>query len=526
MPWRRCIAEINSEWRLLLAQVVRDRKLVLILFLIQLTAYSYLFTNISLGSHLFPNVFINPYPSFRTTSQGRWLLDLIIFIQGGSGVQSVQMIFASALQACNALIFLRLLGISRTIELVILGAIFCLYPHFLDYYSFASDHLAFVIGDSLALMGLVFLYRCRDATARLMATSTCWFLSLSSYAPKLALICLFIAVLPLLHLLNTDTSNVNTFRKMWTGLAQGATALFVAILAFRLSSKLTITTPWPEHTHLNTPFEALEQLRLSYSHWQEVTDIVTGGLVSPQVSLYPAKVALVLLILRAAKLGWKAMLLVVCLALLIPVSLHSTWIVNNQAWHSSGRLLTAYAYLIIFCLGVAIRSRLLRRIFTLASACLAWFSFIFATQATNAVQLKTEYNLGIINRIVARVEPLITSSKKDSTPIVILGQYPEFNHGDYIRSKTVDRSEILGGTPFPAYRQIDILNQIVGRRLFRPPTSAEVAQARKGAARVQAWPAANSVFREGSIIVVVLERDRPGGSVTGQPSEGTSGKPG
>lgn len=82
MLWHRCVAEIRSEWRTLLAQVVRDRKLVLLLFLIQLTAYSYLFTTISFSNHLFPNAFLNPYPSFRTTSQGRWLLDLIIFFAG------------------------------------------------------------------------------------------------------------------------------------------------------------------------------------------------------------------------------------------------------------------------------------------------------------------------------------------------------------------------------------------------------------------------------------------------------------
>jgi hypothetical protein len=195
--------------------------------------------------------------------------------------------------------------------------------------------------------------------------------------------------------------------------------------------------------------------------------------------------------------------------LLIPVSLQSTWIVNSQAWQSSGRLLTAYAYLIVFCLGVAIRSRRLRHVATVASAFLAWFSFIFATQATNAVQLKTAYNLGIINRMVARIEPLIESHNKDSTPIAIFGQYPQFNTSDYIKHRSVDRSELVDGTPFAAYRQVDILNWVVGRQQFRPPTSAEVAQARQAAAKVQAWPAPDSVFRDGKIIVVVLELFRP-----------------
>jgi len=536
MLWHRCVAEIRSEWRTLLAQVVRDRKLVLLLFLIQLTAYSYLFTTISFSNHLFPNAFLNPYPSFRTTSQGRWLLDLIIFLQGGNGVQSVQLVFATALQACNALIFLRLLEIKRAIDLIILGTIFCLYPHFLDYYSFASDHIAFVIGDSLALLGLVFLYRCRGMSARLVAASTCWFLSLSSYAPKLGLICLLIVIMPLLCLLNVDlpnTPDINTkagnpkgIRWLSADFAQGLAALLVAVLAFWVSTRFTITAPWPEQTNLNNPAEALEQLKLSYRHWQDIVDNVVGGLTSPRFSLVPALTACALLFLRAAKQGWKIAIFTCFLLLMIPVSLQSTWIVNNQAWQSSGRLLTAYAYLMVFYLGVAIRSRRLRQIATVASAFLAWFSFIFATQATNAIQIKTAYNLGIINRIVSRIEPLIESRKNDSTPIVIFGEYPKFNTGDYIKSRSVDRSELVDGTPFVAYRHVDILNQVLGRRLFRPPTSAEVAQARQAASKVQAWPAPDSVFRNGNIIVVVLEPGRLGGPFTGQPSEGTSGKPG
>ena len=35
MLWYRCIAKIRSEWRVLLAQVLGDRKLVLVLFLNQ-----------------------------------------------------------------------------------------------------------------------------------------------------------------------------------------------------------------------------------------------------------------------------------------------------------------------------------------------------------------------------------------------------------------------------------------------------------------------------------------------------------
>jgi hypothetical protein len=93
-------------------------------------------------------------------------MNVIFLLQGGSGVQSVQMILATLLQACNALVFLRLLGVEKAIHVIILGGIFCLHPGFLDYYSFASDHIAFVAGDSLALLGFVLILRLRDLPGR------------------------------------------------------------------------------------------------------------------------------------------------------------------------------------------------------------------------------------------------------------------------------------------------------------------------------------------------------------------------
>jgi hypothetical protein len=83
---------------------------------------------------------------------------------------------------------------------IILGGIFCLYPGFLDDYSFTSDHIAFVAGDSLALLGFVLIFRLRDLPGRCLSAAMCWFLTLSVYAPKVALIGLFVLMLPLMRL--------------------------------------------------------------------------------------------------------------------------------------------------------------------------------------------------------------------------------------------------------------------------------------------------------------------------------------
>ena len=577
--------DIAGELSLMVQQLLRDRRLILLLFGVQVVAYSYLYTSISFGNHLYPNAFVNPYPSFRTTSQGRWLLDLILFAQGGSGVQSAQMVAATLLQACNATVFLRLLGVGRDLEMGILGSLFCLYPHFLDYYSFTSDHLALVSGDSLALIGLVLLYRCRLLRARLLAASICWFLALSIYAPKLALVCLLLLLLPVIGLLwattdaapgrpvgpkvdstpgsaaGTADSAESTKTAVATGgelrqppspswpgaiagsdgygcvndqlaaclaarLGQGVVALLLAALAFWVSARLTITNPWPEHTHLSTAAEALRELSLAYRHWRDVVVNVIGGLTTPWISMLPALLAAALLIRRATAVGRPAILLIAGLLPLVPVALQSTWIINSQAWQSSGRLLTAHAYLIVFYLAVIILSRRLRWIAILISSLLAWNCFVFASQASQAIQLKSAYEFGQINRIAARLEPLISSSQNDQTAIVVFGKYPKFNGKDYIRTISVNASDLVNAPAFASYRQVDILNQVFGRRSLRPPNAAEVAQARRAAAGVQPWPAPGSVFRSGEILVVVLEPEHPGVDVTGPPSEGTSGKPG
>jgi len=127
-------------------------------------------------------------------------MDVIILLQGGSGVQSVQLILATLLQAYDALIFLRLPGIEKTAHTILLGGILCLYPGFLDYYAFASDHVAFVIGDILSSLGFVLLVRLSGLPSSSIAAALCWFLALSIYAPKVALIALFVLMLPLAKL--------------------------------------------------------------------------------------------------------------------------------------------------------------------------------------------------------------------------------------------------------------------------------------------------------------------------------------
>ena len=526
------LARLRVEIRAIADLLLTDRWLLLTLCLIQLAAYSYLYTTIAFGNHLFPNAWLNSFPSFRTWGEGRWLQDVIILLQGGSGVQSVQMILATLLQACNALVFLRLLGIEKAIHVIILGGIFCLYPGFLDYYSFTSDHLAFVAGDSLALLGFVLIARLRDLPGRCLCAALCWFLALSVYAPKVALIGLFVLMLPLIRLyvepalqgakqtLTPEICWPESRSRSWRAgedLLVGIGAMVLALLMFWLSTKLLVTSPIPVSTYLNTAPEGFAEVFSSYSHWLVVMldGLASGSRVFALLPLLFVLIGFALMLWRALKQDWQLGLLTAVVLLLIPLALHLTWILNRLTPLYGGRFVTAYAYLLVFCLSLLVLVRRTRRVAVVLAGFLFWCYFVLASQMTQAIQIKTVYELGFINRLVTRIEPLLVSDPDKPQPVVVFGHYPSFALNNYVSWPIeVNLPQLLSTDAFTEFRQVDILNVALGRRALRPPVPAELEQARRAALKVQPWPSAGAVFREGQSVVVVFEPDRPGGSVT------------
>jgi hypothetical protein len=529
---RSLSARLHAEAQAIADLLLRDRWLLIGLFLIQLVAYSYLYTTIAFGNHLFPNAWLNSFPSFKTWGEGRWLMNVIFLLQGGSGVQSVQMILATLLQACNALIFLRLLGIEKAMHVIVIGGIFCLYPGFLDYYSFTSDHLAFVAGDSLALLGFASIARLRDLPDRCLCAALCWFLALSVYAPKVALIGLFVLMLPLMRLFvdpalqgakQALTPEIcwpeSRSRRERAGedLLVGIGAMGLAMVMFWLSTKLLVTSPIPVSTYLNTAPEAFAEIVSSYRHWLVVMldGVASGSRVFAVLPLLVVLIGFALMLWRALKQDWQLGLLTAVVLLLIPLALHLTWMLNRLTPPYGGRFVTAYAYLLVFCLSLLVLVRRIRRVAVVLAGLLFWCYFVLASQMTQAIQIKTVYELGFINRLVTRIEPLLVGDPDAPQPVVVFGGYPKFTLNNYISwPMEVNLPQLLSTDAFAEFRQVDILNVVLGRRVLRPPFPAESEQARRAASLVQPWPGSGAVFREGRSVVIVLEPEGPGRSVT------------
>lgn len=499
----------------LAAWLRRHLGLLAALLLLQLVAYSYLFTLPIYTDHTFPNSWLYPYPSFKTSGEGRWLADLVIALQGGSGVPAVQMVGAAVLQAANGVLFASLLGVRRGPGLFVLAGLICLHPAFLDYYSFAADHLSFVLGDSCALLAAWCLLRESRPVRRLLGAALFNLLALGLYGPKITLV-LLLTLLVLLQRLVEEPTVLASRRGLLREVALVAGSLLLAVLLFGVSARLLITQPILPGAHVNSPAEMLTAVLESYGKCRryllEMAGLPAGVWRWLPLLIVGSGLAALAPPLRRRPGTQQA--LAVLLVALLPVALNGASIINNASPTDRGRFVSAYAYLLVFCLAQCLRLRRWRLpVLTLASLML-WFFLSLAVQQTNAAQFKSGYDIATINRILTRLEPLIEvgagSEPQQQQPVLVVGRYPAFSLEPYVRwPGSTDAAHLLVNDTFAPYRQTEMLNHLLGRPLLRRPTAEEIARALPRIQRTPPWPAPASVFRDGRTLVVVLEAWRP-----------------
>ncbi len=496
-----------------LAKLRRHRGMLAALLLLQIVAYGYLFTVPIFTDHTFPNSWLYPYPSFKTDGEGRWLADLVIMLQGGSGVPSVQMAGAALFQAINGILFASLLGLRGGLTLFLLGGLICLHPAFLDYYSFAADHLSFVLGDSFALLAAWLLLSRRGAAFRLGGAALLNLLALGLYGPKISLVLLLALLVIVLRLVDAEPAKAcqrGPIGRLLLGeIAVVAGSLLLAVLAFGLSAKLLIRHPILPGAHLNSLPEMAAAVVASYGKCLHYLSAM-AGLPAGALRLLPLLIVLLGLLGLAATLRrrrWPQRAVAVVALLLLPVALNGAAIINNAAPGDRGRFVAAYAYALVFFLAQALRLPRLRRPTLALAGLVLWFFLSLAMQQANAAQFKSTYDLSMINRILTRLEPLITTtSDQPAQPLLIVGRYPAFSLDPYVRwPGSIDAPHLLACDTFAPYRQTEILNYLLGRSLLRQPTAAEIDHALPQVRQSPAWPAPESVFRDGRTIVVTLE---------------------
>lgn len=487
---------------------LRDNAAILwVLMAAQVAVFSYFYFGPILTNHSFPNLWVQPYPSFKTMGEGRWLADLIIQAQGGSGVQSLQMFAATALQAVNGVLFARLCGLTRRGHVGLAAGLLCLYPAFLDYYAFTIDHLTFVLGDTLALLGLrAALLRRQSAPdlAGLALAAACFALALACYQPKIALVATLCVVF-FARKLAQDPAGATPLRV----LAVAGQAIGMAVAAcglYYISVRLTLTYDIGNRAYINTPAQMLAQAGDAYGQvlryfW---TDSAYMPFALRGLPLVAAGLGAVAMLPRlAAGRGAQVLALLVMLAVL-PLALRASYIINETTWVGAGRITFAHGYALVFLASGLLLGRLWRLGAGLFAA-LLYFCAITDAQETNAAAIKADYETAMINRIAGRIESAVPDLLDASYPVVVFGYYPAFPRERFLRS-AYDLKWVHTRSPvFERYRQTEVLNFYLGKDVLQIPTKAQVAQAALAAQGRLAWPAPQSVFVQDGVIVVLLE---------------------
>ena len=490
----------------------------------QIVVYSYFFTTVILTDHTFPNTWVQPYPSHRTRDEGRWLQDLIIWFQGGTGVQPFQMFVAVTLQGINGILFARLLRLTKRFEVFLAAAVICLYPAILDTYSFASDHLTFAIGDTLALAGILCLASQRPSPKNAVVSGLCFMLSLAAYGPKIA----FIGLLGLCHLtMSIATDSDATDNDTTSPRSSGPKAMLVrlgyvfavfaaACLCYYASSKLVVTQDAGMRVQLNSAGQMGQAAVQAYYKFFRYCTVDSDYLPVFLRALPAMAVVLgtVSLLLSARRKGATAIAIVAILLALIPLAVRAAYIINGNTYENNGRITYVNGYALVFFLAAALHRPLLKWCAMGMLLVLFYVMAVVGTQETNVAAMRTIYEMNMINRLAARIEEQTEDLYEGERALVVIGALPEFPYDRYVRYRNLKTQPHSRFTAFPFFRQVEILNFLFGRVLLKAPSAAQVERATASAKDRKPWPAADSVYLEDDVVVVLLKKYKEGVSRT------------
>ncbi len=488
-----------------------------VLLILQYLAYSYFYFILIFTNHTLPNVLLYPYPSFKSRGEGRWIADLIIQMQGGSGVQSFQMLAATFVQAINGLLWAEFLGIEGKVASTMVAALLCVYPAFLDYYSFAIDHFTFVIGDTLAILGALSILR-GTRIHHFGRAAVFYFLCIGCYQPKIALVGLGAVLALVLRWEKCAVASPTSdpwCREVLRDLLKMLVAVGGALVSYALIAKLMMhgVDVASQRIHTNSLSEFGAELALVYPKFYRYFARGEIGLPSalrvlPALAVIAGTASFVMYI---AKRSFGRALAGLGGLLAVPIAIDAAFLANDESWASAGRIVSAHGYCFVAFVALGLRSHglWLRRFAATTAGLALYYFFVLATQASNAAVLKQTYELAAIGRLVNRMEDRLSLSDENPRPLIMSGQLPGFDYRRYIKYFPADCSAHVFTPTLIEYRDVEILNYFFGRVRFRRPTKMERDKALQAMADKAQWPASSAVFENEGSAIVILEKPGP-----------------
>jgi len=485
-------------------------------YVVTLIAYSYIFTSIGFTNHTFPQAWIYSYPSYRTTTEGRWFSDLLLWLLGGTGVQSSQMYISVGLHIINAIIIAEMFGADGRLATLFAAIFLSVYPANLDRYSFPGSQIMFITADTFAVLAVLILNRQKTAWKALAGAIPLIVLCLATYQPAIALASFLILAHCVLLVLRTQDDNSRSAYIFPLGrLVTAGAAMAMGMAFYYATVRMTVNLNTHIRTHVNSLSEIADQVLGSFPAFVKYftigSDYLPGSL--QWLPLIVILFGAVSLIFVSWRIRLPSFLSVIFLVGLMPIALRSAYVINSQSFADAGRIVYPYGFALLFFLTAIGRIKRFRIIWYSVILLLIYFCLVLATQETNKAYLKMIFDTNKINRIAARIENVVPDLYAGKRPLVIVGNL-SMNDGNYKNYPNTGNRAELNEETFIAYRQTEILNFYFGRDVLDSPTIEQRKSAIPGMGGRRPWPAPESIYVTDNIVVVLLEEYKPGVPIT------------
>jgi hypothetical protein len=386
-------------------------------------------------------------------------------------------------------LILKLFNNTQIFVSYVIGLTYLIFPTVLDQYSFYTA-TTFVLGETLVLIGYYFLYIKSNYKICLIN----FILSLAIYQPIIALIIL----IPLLLILY---ESISTFEINFKFIKLSLFCILVSTILSQIPNyfiyKYIISTPRFSDFDLkqiisqiiNTPIYVFRFFRYCFY---------------ANTNVFVRFIPLLLFFLFNLVMLYKSKnkFCVAVFLLLIPFVLQSVFILSSGKAELEGRSHSVYAIFFVISALLIIR-KLPTKFSTLLVLPYLIVLFIFSInilQITNYLTYKNIYDKNYLNRVVARIEPLIDLNKKYK--IVILGKIPDYWIGNNIRYANYLPHSTKSF--FQPYRHVEILNYWLGSEIFSYPDKMSINIAKLKAFNLKSYPNLNCILLNDDLLVLKL----------------------
>jgi hypothetical protein len=507
-----CVEALKTAWR-------RYRLSVIAAFGLNLLAFGYLFFTYIYTNHVFPNIIDQGFPSFRTRLEGRWGGDLIYFLQGSRGIPLLDLSLAVPIQIANGVLFATLLGIVDPLGVFLAASLVSIHPFVSDYYSFAGDHLVLVLGDTAILAAFWLVQRRLRSLWSVPVAAVLIQFGISCYQPKISMAATIWLLILFARLCAWDGTNAMLRRDTREMSMHGASvlsgaALYVVLLrlsqwwlgdpaggsshsAVRLSTATAADfVPEARNVLRNT-----REILFASDFFGHASRMLVGVLLLLLIVLIGRRMLIRVPSARSKWLALTSFLLGLCL---LPFALHAPYMVSPKSY-LAGRMLIPIAYFTAFlplALLMVERTRAIRWAVVAVSLFMCGRFVLIDAEAGHLARLRTTYEFEFVNRLASRIEEGLNLVPNERYALVVVG-HPAM---PAVLRPSVESRSNLTERSFIHFRDVEMLNFVLGRDLLFYPNKAQVQRGLEYAAQHSIWPAKDSVeLLDDRILVVVLE---------------------